>query len=1546
MTLHVLHAGDGYSYLTRQVAADDRELTQGESLADYYHAHGTPPGHWFGGGVDALAAMESAVTVPEDASITHGSVVSESQMKALFGEGMHPNAEALIGASVNADMSPAQAQKSARLGRPFSSFTNDNRITKARKSARQEWATEHHRWPDDAQDRALTEKSDRDSFTRATGRAPVDEGELVRWVKSEVNAVRQPVAGFDLVFTPPKSVSTAWALGDEHTRRAIARIHTENVHDALRWIEKEAVFTRRGSHSEQVDTTGIVATLYEHYDSRNGDPNLHTHAAVSNKVCTEVDGKWRTIDGATLHRYAVAGSQRYNARVMDQLSRELGFTLDGRSTGRGRQEVIELADVPRELCEHFSSRRRQIETAYDGLVSDFRHSHGGRTPGPREQFALYQQANLDTRAGKQEGASLADKRGGWIEQAGSFLGSERKVSALVRTWSGLSPRGRQGDPVRTAETVDQTALAVLAEVENSRATWQEPHIIGAVEAHLAGTPFDTNAQRDAAVKAVTARVQGRSIPLPQVMLGAVPDALTRRDGLPVTVRHGSQAFTSATVLDAEEQLLAAAREPSAHVGLNQHTAAAIEAQEIASGQRLNAGQRRLVEHFTGAGTELAVGVGPAGTGKTTAMRAAAEAWRSEGRQVIGLGPSRRAAIELGESIDAEAFTLAKLTYRWRGETAEAGTLPAGVRIEPGAMLLVDEASLACTKDLATLTDIAEQHGAVVRLLGDPAQLDAVETGGAFRLLAERTRAPMLDTVVRFGDDTEQADASLALRAGDPGSLDLYSERGWVHHGTQSEVRGQIIDAYLADRAAGASTIVLASTRDDVADLNGDIQAIYRRDSRVDTSETVRLADELTAGAGDTVITRVNADHLRLAGGRGRDRRVSNGDLYTVETVGEDGSLAVRSIDSGGRVILPADYVASSTELGYAATIHRAQGMTVDTAKVLAGPGMDRSALYVALTRGRAANETWVPLDSYVGPDTEGMHLGEIPNQPADDHAAARAVLERVVATDTHQKSATEQLADALEDAHDPERLREAYQAAYTRLTGDRDRHITARIDAWLDGLPAVIAHTATAEGRAALVDKLGRVYDAGGDIDTALVRAEQRIDAEWTRNIRRAEQQARGTGSDEPIDSEWRHGLADATDAARAVASQIAVPADNPELPPVPPASDASDMELREFAARMRGRLDAQQPAAGREAEQIATMYETYQDARAELDRERTRAVLVEVFGESDGERMAAEPGAWRVGRLAAAAHAAGIDPAAAVREAVGDERPDTVSRVAAAAGPAIQQQCRDTRTHWLEQHREVVAEALPAAAERFDDPRWDAIAQRMLDRQQVTGENAADMARQLAARTGSDASVGHIDAVLDAAPPVGTIGSTPAWISPPPLDAHQVDPALADRLDTHYQELAATYSRLRDDAPHRYGSEDGPGWARELGTRPEPADLARRWDAAAAEADLYRQSHRVTDTASLTGPRPDGRAQQYAHAQVHESNSRQLDAQAARQPQPAPPRPHIDTSVEQQAEHARQAQQQAEHARRAQQQRDRAQQLASRPDPGMDGPRRGRGLS
>ena len=408
MTLHVLHAGDGYEYLTSQVATADREREHGQELTDYYSAHGTPPGTWFGGGLEDLARMDADTEIADEHRISDGATVSEPQMKALFGEGMHPNADPMVEASIKSGMDPKKAVKEARLGRKFPDFANDIPLLKAHRAALEQFAVDNARRPSKAESGALMEKVGTALFEETHKRSAQNPQELWSWISAQKNRVRQPVAGQDLVFTPPKSVSTMWALADDDLRRQIERIHHETVKGTLGWIEKEACFTRTGATSqEHQDTTGMVATLYDHYDSRAGDPNLHTHAVVSIKVCTEKDGKWRALDGATLHRYAVAASQRYNAAIMSKMHTELGFGLTERSTGRGRQNVVEIAEVPQQLCEMFSSRRTQIETRRDQLVAEYRQKHD-RMPSAKAMYALYQQANLDTRAGKQEPQTLRE----------------------------------------------------------------------------------------------------------------------------------------------------------------------------------------------------------------------------------------------------------------------------------------------------------------------------------------------------------------------------------------------------------------------------------------------------------------------------------------------------------------------------------------------------------------------------------------------------------------------------------------------------------------------------------------------------------------------------------------------------------------------------------------------------------------------------------------------------------------------------------------------------------------------------------------------------------------------------------------------------------------------------------------------------------------------------------------------------------------------------------------------------------------------------------
>lgn len=1467
MTLHVLHAGDGYEYLTKQVATADREREHGQDLTDYYTAHGTPPGVWFGAGLDNLEQMQAGIDPTAAAPITGGGQVSEPQMKALFGSGLHPNASALIENSITQGANEKTALKAARLGRKFPEFSNDIELLREHKAAVAEFRSEHGHAPSKAQSQQIMDEVGTRLFTDGHGRPPEDQRELRSWISAQKSRVRQPVAGYDLVFTPPKSVSVMWALADDGTRREIERIHKETVTDALGWIEKQACFTRTGNTSQEVqDTTGLVATLYDHYDSRASDPNLHTHAVVSIKVCTESDGKWRALDGSILHRYAVPASQRYNATIMSKLHTELGFSLAARSTGHGRQDVVEIEQVPRELCEMFSSRRSQIETRRDQLVAEYRAEHG-RMPSPKAMYSLYQQANLDTRAGKQEPQTLREMQNAWLTRSAQILGTPRDVDALAAGWQQVqrdhaSGVREVGEHMRTLDSLDDEVEHVLERLEDKRSNWAITHVHSAVDANFAAVAFTDDTARRAATAAVVDRVLATSVHMPLPKLPAPPTALRRRDGEFILTRPGTALHTSHSVLAAERSLLEAAQTPVAYIApqaaLDKVITAAAKGKD---GRTLNAGQRELAEHFVGSGTLVAVGIGPAGTGKTTAMQAVADTWKKAGYQVIALAPSAVAAEKLGEEIGGTAHTLATLTYPWRGKNGhEPRTLSDRIDIRPGAMLLVDEASLAATKDLAAITEIAATKGAVVRLLGDPNQLDAVETGGALRLLAEETRAPELTTVVRFGDDTEQAENSLDLRHGDPVSLGMFYDRGWVHDGTAAEMKDAAASAYLVDVGAGKSSIVMLSTRDDVREVNLAIQAHFRGQGNADAARTTMLSDELDAGVGDTILTRRNTRALRTKGGRRRNMFVRNGDLWTVTAVNQDGSLTVRSKTHDGAVTLPADYVRSKTELGYAATVHRSQGITVDTSHTVVSATTNRAGLYVALTRGRTNNELYVPVEPGVTLDTEGMHLSEIetPN--------SREVLTRILANDNGHTAAITAIRDAAEHANNPDRLSEAYLAAHTRL---RDHWLDTVLDR---ALPAALLATAQAEhpgSLAALRATLAEIHDRGDSARHVLVDALAAGELHTARDVATV------------LNSRIVEAHSSTTDSDK-MAGTTARP--EHELPPLPPRTPGTDMELDDYARLVADRYAAVRPVQA-ETDGIGRRIRGYDAARAELDIARVQRPIQAAFDPATAERLIAEPGVHRLGRHLRTAALAAIEP----REVLAWHAQQLATRgddVTARAlirdlVPAVTAAAERANTRWLAEYEDTMREHFPiamATAARSDDPRWNTAIARMRELTTHGSYDLDELCRDIHTATHPGVLAGGIvDALDDIAPahrtPVDK--DAPHWVPSPDLDAHLVDPVLGEQLDNRYDAIAAEHAAAVDRIAAATDPASTPDFefTRHLEQRPDDGDaIADEWNRTAAEIAAYRDRYQVTDTTSIAGDRPENRAEHAPYNTVHTS--------------------------------------------------------------------------
>ena len=253
----------------------------------------------------------------------------------------------------------------------------------------------------------------------------------------------------------------------------IERAHQAAVKDALTFIEKHALFTRTGPQGiRQVNVRGLVATAFTHRDSRAGDPDLHTHVAVANKVQT-LDGRWLSIDGRVLFKANVAASETYNTALEQHLRDSLGVRFAERpGTDAAKRPIREIVGVDPRLNQRWSTRRAHINTRRSELAIQFQEDHG-RPPTPVEALHLAQQATLETRDAKHEPRSLTQQRATWLNEAAAVLGGRGAVAAMVQT--ALTPPA-ETTTIADARWVEQTADHILSVMEAGRSTWQMWHV--------------------------------------------------------------------------------------------------------------------------------------------------------------------------------------------------------------------------------------------------------------------------------------------------------------------------------------------------------------------------------------------------------------------------------------------------------------------------------------------------------------------------------------------------------------------------------------------------------------------------------------------------------------------------------------------------------------------------------------------------------------------------------------------------------------------------------------------------------------------------------------------------------------------------------------------------------------------------------------------------------------------------------------------------------------------------------------------------------------
>ncbi|MGH7024736.1 MAG: Ti-type conjugative transfer relaxase TraA, partial [Caulobacteraceae bacterium] len=442
--------------------------------------------------------------------------------------------------------------------------------------------------------------------------------------------------------------------------------------------------------------------------------------------------------------------------------------------------------------------------------------------------------------------------------------------------------------------------------------------------------------------------------------------------------RGEERFTSREMIEAEQRLLRAAEAMAErerhHAG--EHDQAEALARAVERGLTLSGEQSAAFEHVV-QGPDLAVVVGYAGSGKSAMLGVAREAWDASGLEVRGLALSGIAAENLQNGSGIASRTIASLEHQWdQGREF----------LTASDVLVIDEAGMVGTRQLERVLSAAHDAGAKLVLVGDPQQLQAIEAGAAFRALHERHGGVEITEIRRQGGDWQRVATRHLATGRTAEALDAYAEHGAVHAAeTREQARGDLVDRWDRDRLAepDRSRIILTHTNTEARELNEAARERMRQAGAL--GEDVAIMTERGGrdfAAGDRVMFLRNE----------RSLAVKNGMLGTVEAVTPD-RMTVR-LDGGQGVAFDLKGYAH-VDHGYVASIHKAQGMTVDRTHVLATPGLDQHGTYVALSRHRERVDLHYGRDDFADPGSLGRVLArERAKDMASDYEPAQAFAER------------------------------------------------------------------------------------------------------------------------------------------------------------------------------------------------------------------------------------------------------------------------------------------------------------------------------------------------------------------------------------------------------------------------------------------------------------------------------------------------------------------------------------------------------------------------
>lgn len=756
---------------------------------------------------------------------------------------------------------------------------------------------------------------DQDQFARLFAGRNADGREIPSSGGSRLDRV----PAFDVTLSAPRSVSLLWSLADDRTRAAIEAAHSAAVRETLQLLEREAAFARRGRNGNRIEPVRLSAACFRHSDSRPAehadgitfaDPNLHTHCVILN-LAERADGSIGALHSTVLRDWKMAAGAAYHAALAAGL-RTAGFDIDR----IGSNGIFEVAGVDETAIRYFSARRQEI---VDELAKAGLESHAA--------VALAASIAKVTRGAK---TSVDDRRATWNEAA-RRIGFDATEAASGRHRSLETSLGQPGG-------VLAARLAELPRrLTENHSVLGRQDLFRAVAEAFVGTGIGAEGIETEVTRLLE---NGQFIAIGRDRLG-LPHYST-----PEMVRIEREVVEFAT-------------------GLTRSGSFEIDRYALtAAGRRrgLSAEQMVAVRRIT-APDRLAVVEGAPGTGKTTLLAPAVQAWKAAGLRVIGTATAWRMANTLRHDLAIES----RATASWLARAA--GGMPF---LDKSTVLVVDEAGLLASREMHALLSQAHSTGAKVVLLGDRNQLQAIGAGSGLRLVTLAAEAAKVQTIVRQHESWAR-DAITAFGHGDAAAaLEAFAKHGLL---VESESLTSAVRS-VVDRAQDAllgrsaeSVLLIARSNAEVAAIGAEVRSRLRNTGLI-SGRDVEI-DAVTPSGHGSRLSLAKGDRIRFLT-RNDALGVINGTVATVTDVEamEGGAATSRHAMIEARIgeniirfnttDIADEHGRSRIAWAYASTVYGAQGLTVDRAAVLLTPEFDRHEIYVAASRARG--ETTLVVD--------------------------------------------------------------------------------------------------------------------------------------------------------------------------------------------------------------------------------------------------------------------------------------------------------------------------------------------------------------------------------------------------------------------------------------------------------------------------------------------------------------------------------------------------------------------------------------------------------